>query len=291
MPPQPTRPDALRGALFRGSAAVRDGHLTPAQLRSRAWVRLFPDVYACASLPVTHQLRTRAANRLLLPRSVIRGRSAATWSGLELAEPDDDVQLYLPPGCRASDATGVHTGRTALVASDVRIVRGVRLTSPVRTSIDLARTRPIDEAVVLVDRFTSAGLGDLELARAAAALLTGRDCRHVRAVLDLADGLAESPQETRVRLVLHRSSLPDPVAQFVVRAGRVFVARVDFAWAEHRLALEYDGLWHRDPAQFAADRDRLNRLTAAGWRVLFVTAADLRDPGRLVARVAAALAR
>ena len=62
--------------------------------------------------------------------------------------------------------------------------------------------------------------------------MTGRDCRHVRAVLALADGRAESPQETRLRLVLHRSTLPRPVAQHPVHHGRAFVARLDFAWPD-----------------------------------------------------------
>ena len=289
MPPAPTRPAALRGRLLRGSAAVRDGYLTPAQLRSHAWVRLFPDVYACASLPVTHALRARAANRLLLPRSVVAGRSAATWAGVDLAGPVDDVELLLPPDSRAGAAAGLQVGRSALVGTEVSIRDGVRVTSPVRTTIDLARTRPLEEAVVLVDRFTQAGRVDLAEARSAAATLTGRDCRHVREVLGLADGLAGSPQETRVRLVLAGSALPQPVAQFTVRHRGAFVARVDFAWPEQRLALEYDGLWHAEPGQFAADRARLNRLLAAGWRVLFVTAADVRRPDLLLARVAAAL--
>ncbi len=70
-----------------------------------------------------------------------------------------------------------------------------------------------------------------------------------------------------------------------------FVARVDLAFPEHRLAVEYDGAWHGQAGQLARDRRRPNRLTATGWRVLFVTAADLRDPDALVARVAAALVR
>jgi very-short-patch-repair endonuclease len=69
-----------------------------------------------------------------------------------------------------------------------------------------------------------------------------------------------------------------------------FVARVDFAWPERRLALEYDGLWHGGAGQFIRDRERLDRLREAGWQVVFVTAADLRDPDRLLARIAAALA-
>jgi very-short-patch-repair endonuclease len=109
-------------------------------------------------------------------------------------------------------------------------------------------------------------------------------------VAQLADGLAGSPQETRLRLLLHRSALPRPVAQYTVRAGGRFVARVDFAWPEHRIALEYEGLWHgKAHQQVIADRRRLNDLTAAGWLVLFVTAADLRDPTRLLARLRTAL--
>jgi very-short-patch-repair endonuclease len=68
------------------------------------------------------------------------------------------------------------------------------------------------------------------------------------------------------------------------------VARVDFAWPERRVAVEYDGAWHAEPGRFARDRQRLNRLQAAGWRVVFVTAADLYRPDELLARIAAALA-
>lgn len=264
--------------------------MTPAQLRSLAWVRLFPDVYACASLPVTHGLRTEAAACLLLPGSVVAGRGAATWWGVPMAGATEDVELLLPVGHRAGATRGLRVRRAAVGRSEVRSVRGVAVASPVRTALDLARTRPLDEAVALVDRFAAAGLVDLAQARSAAATVTGRDCRTVRQVLRLADGLAGSPQETRVRLLIAGSPLPQPVAQFTVSARGRFVARVDFAWPERRLALEYDGLWHAEPGQFAADRRRLNRLLAAGWRVLFVTAADLHRPEQLLARIAAALA-
>jgi very-short-patch-repair endonuclease len=52
-----------------------------------------------------------------------------------------------------------------------------------------------------------------------------------------------------------------------------------------RIAIEYDGLWHADTAQFRRDRQRLNRLIEAGWLVLHLTAADLHDPEQLVRRV------
>jgi very-short-patch-repair endonuclease len=64
---------------------------------------------------------------------------------------------------------------------------------------------------------------------------------------------------------------------------------VDFGWPEAKVAVEYEGLWHGAVQQVARDRRRLNALRAAGWTVVFVTAADLRDPVRLVAQLAAAL--
>ena len=113
----------------------------------------------------------------------------------------------------------------------------------------------------------------------------------MRTTCELADGLAGSPQETRLRLLMRRARLPTPVAQYQVVDGARFVARVDFAWPELKVAVEYDGLWHADVEQFPRDRRRLNRLREAGWTVVFVTAADLHDPHRLIASIRAALRR
>ena len=169
---------------------------------------------------------------------------------------------------------------------------GLSRTGPVRTAIDVIRRGGVDDGAVLLDRLVHAGLVDLVAVRAAAEKLPrSRGSRVARDVALLADGLAASPQETRVRLLLHHAGLPAPVAQFQVFDAEGFVARVDFAYPEIRLAIEYDGLWHAEPKQFAKDRRRLNRLSAAGWRVIFVTAADLLHPERLVARLVAELAR
>jgi hypothetical protein len=69
-------PPQLRRRVFRGSAVVRSGLLTRHQLHSSAWQRLYPDVYACAEVTVTHELRAASVTRFLLPGSV-SGRSAA----------------------------------------------------------------------------------------------------------------------------------------------------------------------------------------------------------------------
>ena len=267
--------------MFRGSTAIAAGRLTAHNLRSSAWQRLYPDVYACASLPVTHELRTHAVTHaLLVPGAVASGRSRRCPVGRGAGRPG---------GC-----SGVHRARVGTAAGAVAGVlldaagppggRGHRTPRCPdhhgdETALDLARIRPLDEAVVALDRFLAPGLVFLSEVRAAAADLTGRDCRHVRRVAHLADGLAGSPQETRLRLLIHRSDLPRPVAQYTVRIDGRWVGRVDFAWPEHKLALEYEGVWHGERQQVARDRRRLNGLTRAGWRVIFVTAAELHDPG------------
>ena len=88
-----------------------------------------------------------------------------------------------------------------------------------------------------------------------------------------------------MRLLVGHSALPPPAGQFTIVDGRRFVARVDFAWPDRKVALEYDGLWHADRRAFLDDRRRLNRLTSAGWLVVHVTVDDLRHPERLLPRI------
>jgi hypothetical protein len=221
---------------------------------------------------------------------VVSGRSAGVLWGVDLAGPDDDVECTLAPGCRAGGLRGIQVTRRALPPDEVTWCRGVRVTAVGRTALDLARIQPVEEAVVALDQFLGAGLLTMGRLRTAAAAATGPGCRQIRRAVDLADGLAESPQETRLRLLLHQSPLPRPIAQYSVRGGTRFVARVDFAWPDAKVAVEYEGMWHGRPQQVARDRRRLNQLTAAGWSVVFVTAADLHDPVQMIARIAAALA-
>jgi hypothetical protein len=290
VPRSPSRPAELRGKIFRGSDQLVSGRLTRGQLRSSAWRRLFPDVYACSSLPVDHARRARALARLAIPDAVLSGRSAAVLWGVPLAGADDDVECTIPLRCRAGTLRGVRVTRRALTDREIARRAGVRVTTPLRTALDLARIEPVEEAVVCLDQFLRAGLLTLPQLRQAAAQLTGPGCRRIRRATQLADGLAGSPQETRLRLVLLSSRLPRPVAQHEVFGsdGR-FVARVDFAWPEHKLAVEYEGLWHGESQNVVKDRRRLNELRAAGWTVVFVTAADLHDRVRLVAMIAAQL--
>jgi very-short-patch-repair endonuclease len=283
-------PEDLRTDVFRGATAVRAGLVTRRQLDGPTWRRLFRDVYVHRDVPVTHELRAAGAS-LLLPDAVVSGRSAAVLWGVPLAATWDDVELTLAASAHACRIPGLRVRRARLSAEHRLRRSGIPVTTPEATAVRLAACLPGDDGVIAVEQMVATGIVDLFPIRAVAAIARGAGSARARAVCELADGLAGSPQETRLRLLIHRSHLPRPVAQFriVDSRGRV-IARPDFAWPDRKIALEYDGLWHAEPGQFAKDRGRLNRLREAGWTVIFVTAADLHRPAELVACIEAALA-
>ena len=284
-------PENLRADVFRGAAAVRAALVTRRQLDGPTWRRLFRDVHVHRDVPVTHERRAAAAC-LLLPDAVVTGRSAAVLWGVPLAATWEDVELTLAPSAHACRMPGLRVRRARLAAEHRWGRSGIPVTTPEATAVRLAACLPGDDAVIAVDQMVATGIVDLLPIRAVAATARGAGSARARAVCELADGLAGSPQETRLRLLIHRSHLPRPVAQFRVvdSRGRV-IARPDFAWPDRKIALEYDGLWHAEPGQFAKDRGRLNRLREAGWTVIFVTAADMHRPAELIARIEAALSR
>jgi very-short-patch-repair endonuclease len=231
---------------------------------------------------------------LVMPRAgALAGLTAATfWGAPDLVGPDDPVEVVVPPGVRWTPGPGVFVRTAPLDGDDVVRRRAWRMTGRVRTALDVIRRGSADDAVVLLDQLVHMGVVRLEDVRTAAGRLPrGRGSRQAREVAGLADGLAQSPQETRLRLVLLQSGLPAPVAQFRVFDAEGPFARLDFAYPDLKIALEYDGLWHGDRRAFLDDRRRLNRLNAAGWVVIHVTLEDLRRPERLVARIRVLRAR
>jgi very-short-patch-repair endonuclease len=97
------------------------------------------------------------------------------------------------------------------------------------------------------------------------------------------DGAAESPQETRLRLLLVAGGLPRPETQ--IRFPKLHV-RVDMGWREWKVAVEYDGVQHwADARQRSWDIKRIALLEAAGWVVVRVSADMLSRPELVVSRV------
>jgi very-short-patch-repair endonuclease len=280
----PTRPPELRGRVFRGRDAVAAGLLSRRQLASSAWRPVLRGVYADATLPETHEVAIAGAALIVPADAVFGGRSAAYLLGAEsLVEVATPVEVVVPEAARFGPVIGLRIRRTSIPLDDVRSVRRYTCTTPLRTALDIARFEVVPRAVVALDVLLSRGLvraGDL--GAAAASLPPGRGTRRARRAVALSDERAESPPESVLRVLLRLAGLmPEP--QYVVRdaEGR-FVARVDLAFPEQRVAIEYDGAWHGRPGQLARDRRRLDALVAAGWTVLHVTAGDLHDPSALV---------
>jgi hypothetical protein len=100
-------------------------------------------------------------------------------------------------------------------------------------------------------------------------------------VLDLAQRLVRF--ERRLSRVLRGGGLPLPEAQFEIFDEDGFVARPDFSYVDARLAIEADGYeYHGSRAAWIADLKRRSLLARAGWRVVHVTWADVRDRPEVV---------
>ncbi|WP_369136832.1 DUF559 domain-containing protein [Modestobacter versicolor] len=284
------------GGLFVGSHAVAAGALTRRQLESGWYRRVLRNVYADPGLRHDHQLRARAAALLMPAAGAIGGRSAAAWFGAPFSSSADPVLVVVPRACRWQGPSGVQVHRTDVRPAEVWTDGdGVRVTTAVRTAWDVATLESTATAVALVDGMLRDGRDrpdGLTVPELAADVLRrgGRwGSRRAAALLPLLDDRAMSPPESRVRVACHLAGLPHPVPQFAVWERGVFLGQVDLAWPEARLVVEYEGAHHFDDAQIVKDDGRYERLAAAGWRVIRLLAADLRDLDAVVARIEAAL--
>jgi hypothetical protein len=289
----PTISAVGRGVLhgvFVGSHAVAEGWVSRAQLQSGIYRRLMHNVYADPGIPVEHQLYARAAALLMPDDGVLAGRSAAGWFGAPFAAATDPVLVAVPPDSPWRGPRGVRVHRTEIDVSDLTTVDDVRLTVPIRTAWDVAAHETVPNAVALLDGMVRAGSVRPAQLRAMVEGGAGRwRSRRVARVVPLVDGRSESPPESWVRVACVRAGLPTPVPQFDVVDNGVFLGRVDLAWPEARLIVEYEGSYHFDGLQIRRDDERYRRLVEAGWRVIRLSAADLRDLVEVVARIGAAL--
>jgi very-short-patch-repair endonuclease len=166
----------------------------------------------------------------------------------------------------------------------------MRATSILRTISDLCIRLSVVEAVVIADMALHAGLTGL--ADLNSYCLSRTHCvgvANLRRIARLADPAAESPMETRLRMVLELGGLPRPRAQVSLYDSRgQFLGRPDLYYPDHCLGLEYDGGIHR--SSLAEDNRRQNRLLGAGIRLLRFTAGDvLQNPDSITTQVRAIL--
>jgi hypothetical protein len=274
---------------FRGSAAVSAGVLTPRVLRGPGYRRLFPDVYAPAGLDVDLSLRARAAGVLVEGRGVVAGYAAAELWGASCGPPDVPVDVLLPYDYSCA---GIHVRRERLGTDETDRCGATTITTPGRTAFDLARWAPdLTERVAAVDALAYSRTIDLDALRVLRNRHLGvRRGGGIAAVLALVDPRSESPMESRARMALHLGGLPPPAVQHPVIARGVRY-RLDLAYPEVLLAVEYDGADHRTQQRARRDLVREAALTALGWHILrFDADVVLFRPDRLAAVVRAELA-
>ena len=276
---------------FRGSEAVAGGVLTVGQLRGPGVRRLFQDVYVPAGVPDSHELRCAGAELVLPEEAVLTGRSAATLRGAALARDRDPVEVIVPEPVRVFRRAGLDIRRTEHGADESEPWGRIGLATPLRMTLHLLLDRSLPDAVAYLDVVLRAGLVNRAELRRMLAQRRDRGIVLARRAEELADPLAESPPESRMRVWLVLDGLR-PQPQYWIEDSRGRLACADLGFPERKVAVEYDGSW-RDGERWVLnrDRERLNRVQAAGWEVVFVTAPLLADPSRMVRTVRAALAR
>jgi len=164
---------------------------------------------------------------------------------------------------------GLRVHRAALDPRDVTTVRGIPVTAPARTLIDLADVLTADatgrafEEAIRRNLVTPADMADAltrHPGRRALPLLTEQLSRHLPGIQRTRSEL----EQAFVRLVATYDITPRPAIN-----AHVAGYEVDACWPSHRVAVELDSLaFHRTRAAMRRDYDKGLALTNAGWHVL-----------------------
>jgi hypothetical protein len=231
--------------------------------------------------------------------SALAFHDAPTW-GLDLSQ----VHLTRSDGAAGRAEAGIVQHRGRLLPEDVVRLADFRLTTPTRACLEVIAVTTLEPALVVVNDMLHRGLTTLE----ALTLRYGAGMEHwpntlsAGLVLRLANPLVESVGETRALLLCWNAGLPMPQAQYSVRDGSGRERwRLDFAWPELGVWLEFDGRAkyseHLRPGETAADvvvreKKREEAIAAAtGWICVRITWEELARPALVVRRIREAFAR
>ncbi|WP_343989167.1 hypothetical protein [Terrabacter terrae] len=99
-------------------------------------------------------------------------------------------------------------------------MRGIPLTTPTSTFLDLSDELGLAEPVVLGDSLVRAGHATPQRLVAAASGYRGKARRHARRAAALVRADVDPPMETRARLLMVLAGLPEPVVNHKVRVAR-----------------------------------------------------------------------
>jgi hypothetical protein len=187
-----------------------------------------------------------------------------------------DLHVLTPVGHQLRNAGGLVVHRRE--GAPLTTVDGRPVTEPGWTAVEVARSLRRPRALATLDAALRTQTCDRRELRAAAARQAGRrGIVTVRELIPLADGAAESPMESEARLAMLDGGLPPPVLQYEIVDRNWQTWRVDFAWPDRLVAVEYDGFdWHSRLDDFRRDRQKRAALGELGWTLLSIVADDVR---------------
>ncbi|WP_155838644.1 hypothetical protein [Arthrobacter castelli] len=182
-----------------------------------------------------------------------------------------------------------------LPQKDIITLRSRPVTTLERTLVDCAAIMDYQHAMVIGDHAARLGASPDRVRQIVESMSGHRGIRNIRRVVEGINPLSESPGETITRILLKALDVPMPELQVPVRTrnGR---HRLDFAWSELKVALEFDGdskYFDYRPTKEAlvAERKRERELMEEGWIFVRLEWKDLFHPREVEARIKSAFAR
>lgn len=269
------------------TAAAQQGLVTSTQLKRCGYTRvqwrsavangrisqLRRGVFLVTPTPLSPwQQQVRAALLSIHDRGAASHLSAARLHGLR---EDDAIHVSVrEPFQPRPKHVRIHRCHD-LSPRDLTVIDGIVTTTAPRTLVDLGLVLPPTEVQRHLEHAVALGLvaeGKVhevrirvgERGRSGAGIID-------RALKELPTGahLAESGPEVRLLQRIVTVGLPSPVQQHQVHLPNGTRCRLDLAYPDQRIALEYDGAeWHSTRAQVRRDQRRQRSLEAAGWTVL-----------------------
>jgi very-short-patch-repair endonuclease len=259
--------------------------LTPAALRGPRFRRLGHGVYVDAAVSVSPLIAARTVLRGYGARAHASHATAARIHGLPIpALADEHVSVADPAHRKSRAGARVHISR----AAEVVTIEDVRVSSARQAFLELAGMLELVDLVVLGDALVRARRSTPEDLVAFCAARSGRTASAAQRAALLVRTRVDSPMETRLRLLLVFSGLPEPEVNRSIRADNGDPLRsYDLAWPSARVIVEYDGRHHVERIdQWESDLDRREAIDDDGWRILVVTSRGIyREPARTVERV------
>ncbi|MFD7023028.1 endonuclease domain-containing protein [Promicromonospora sukumoe] len=244
--------------------------------------------------------RCRAITRVVHPNAAFARSTALRLLGIDLPwQLADDQAIHVVTPRRGERPQRYRIAAHFCGQKELDTISrfGLRITSAPQTWLQVSHGLDRDSLVLLGDamtRRTSPATTVDELRRLVQATFKMRGLTACREAIELIRPGTDSPMESRMRLLIRDSGLPEPAVNRAAHdADGQFLALPDLSYPRLKIAIEYDGDHHRtDPATWRRDVERRQLLEDAGWLIITATADDvIRDPARLIRRIHAAIER